>query len=45
MLLAVLALLVGVSGCQSISHPPQKKEAADPNQVTVPSGEGNPFGT
>jgi hypothetical protein len=45
MLLAVLALLAALSGCQSISHPPEKKEAPDPNRVTVPSGEAAPFGT
>ena len=42
-LLAVLALLVTVSGCKSISHPIEKKQEPENKPISVPNGETAPF--
>jgi hypothetical protein len=42
LLLAALALVL--SGCQSITRPPQAKKAEPAFGSTIPNGEASPFG-
>jgi PBP1b-binding outer membrane lipoprotein LpoB len=43
-LLMLAALAIVLSGCRSITHPPQEKKPEPEFRSTVPNGESSPFG-